>query len=260
VAGTFRGAGAGHWSLFPGNLFLWDRPGARGSLEGNPSKEAVVAEPDVASVMTTRLVTARPETPFKDLVLLMSERGVSGVPVLDEHGRPVGVVTEADALAKQEFHGGGDEQPHHDPPTRDRWFRALARTAGELMTSPVRTIAAGRPVSVAARLLATEHVRRLFVVDDDGRLLGVVSRRDVLRVYARTDDELRADIEALLAAPPFDLPTGAVGVAVHDGVATVDGQLAGRRADVVARAVLAMPGVVGVRNNLRGGRDVGTDG
>jgi hypothetical protein len=49
-------------------------------------------------------------------------------------------------------------------------------------------------------------------------------------------------------------------VAVHDGMATVDGEFAGRRADVVARAVLAMPGVVGVRNNLRGGRDVGTDG
>lgn len=209
-------------------------------------------EPDVASVMTTLVTTARPDTPFKDLVQRMTDQGISAVPVVDEQNRLIGVVSEADALAKQEFHGGGDEQPHGDRAGRDRWYRALALTAGELMTTPVHTVAAGEPVSVAARMLAKEKVRRLFVVDDEGRVAGVVSRRDLLRVYLHTDEELRADIETLLRSPAVGLPEHTVEVSVHDGTATVDGVLTSRnQADLVARAVLAMPGVVGMRNNLR---------
>jgi CBS domain-containing protein len=211
----------------------------------------VVREPDVASVMTTRVTTAKPNTPFKDLVHTMTEQGISAVPVVDDENRPIGVVSEADVLAKQEFHGGGDELPHGDRAGRGRWYRALAQTAAELMTTPVHTVPASKPVSVAARILAREKVRRLFVVDDGGRVAGVVSRRDLLRVYLRTDEELRADIEALLASA-VGLPEHTVGVTVHDGTATVDGVLASRReAEVVARAVLAMPGVVGMHNNLR---------
>jgi CBS domain-containing protein len=212
----------------------------------------VVREADVASVMTTQVMTARPETPFKDVVAMMAERGIGAVPVVDRLGRPVGVVSEADALAKQEFHGGHDALPHGDRAGRDRWYRALAQTAAELMTSPVRTVRADEPVSAAARLLAKEKVRRLFVLDDAGRLAGVVSRRDLLRVYLHSDEEIRAGIEALLASPGVGVPPRTVEVAVVNGVATVDGVLTGRRqAETVARAVLAMPGVVGMRNNLR---------
>lgn len=220
-------------------------------------------EPDVASVMTTQVTTARPDTPFRELVRSMTEQGISAVPVVDEQNRPIGVVSEADVLAKQEFHGGGDELPHGDRASRDRWYRALAQTAGELMTTPIHTVPASKRVSVAARIIAAEKVRRLFVVDDEGRIAGVVSRRDLLKVYLRTDEELRADIEALLAS--LAVPRHALGVTVHDGTATVDGVLADpHQAATVARAVLAMPGVVGVRNNIRsgttdGGRDVGAD-
>jgi CBS domain-containing protein len=107
--------------------------------------------------MTTQVVTARPDTPFRELVQAMTERGISAVPVVDEERRLIGVVSEADALAKQEFHGGGgDELPHGDRAGRDRWYRALARTAGELMSSPVYTVPTGKPASVAARILAKE--------------------------------------------------------------------------------------------------------
>jgi CBS domain-containing protein len=211
-----------------------------------------VREPDVASVMTTQVCVASPDTSFKDVVRMMTEQGISAVPVVDEHDRPIGVVSEADVLAKQEFHAGGDDQPHGDRAGRDRWYRSLARTAGELMTTPVHVVPAGKPVSVAARMLATEKVRRLFVVDDSGRIAGVVARRDLLRVYLRTDDELHASIVALLRSPAIGLPENTVGVAVLDGTATVDGVVSSRHeAEVVARAVLSLPGVVGVRNNLR---------
>lgn len=206
-------------------------------------------EPNVASVMTTQVVTASPETLFRDLVETLTERRISAVPVVDSAGRPVGVVSEADVLAKQEFHGGRDEIPH-DRAGRDRWYRALAHTAGEVMTTPVRTVHAIEPLSVAARQLAAEKVRRLFVTDRLGRLVGVVSRRDLLRVYRYTDDELRARVEALLAE--VGVPTDAVAVRVQQSVVTVDGELDRRaRVDATVRAVQALPGVVGVHNNLR---------
>lgn len=209
-------------------------------------------EQNVASVMTTQVTTAKPDTPFKDVVSTMSEQDISVVAVVDGDGRQIGVVSEADALAKQEFHGGHDELPHHDRAGRDRWYRSLARTAGELMTSPVRTVRADEPVSAAAHHLTKENVRRLFVLDQDGRLAGVVSRRDLLKVYPHTDEEIRADIEAVLAAPAVDVPPGTVGVAVVNGMATVDGVLTSRqKMEAVSRVVLATPGVVGVRNNLR---------
>ncbi|MPZ81799.1 MAG: CBS domain-containing protein [Actinophytocola sp.] len=209
-------------------------------------------ELNVALVMTKTVTTATPETPFKDMVVTMTEQGISAVPVVDDDGRPIGVVSEADALAKQEFHGGHDELPHHDRAGRDRWYRSLARTAGELMTSPVRTIGADEPVSAAAHQLAKVKMRRLFVLDDEGRLVGVVSRRDLLKVYRRTDEEIRADIETVLASPAMDVPPKTVGVAVVDGMATVDGLLNSRqKVEDVSRIVLATPGVVGMRNNLR---------
>jgi CBS domain-containing protein len=209
----------------------------------------VVREPNVASVMTTQVVTASPETLFRDLVETLTDKRISAVPVVDAAGRPVGVVSEADVLAKQEFHGGRDDIPH-DRASRDRWYRALAHTAGEVMTTPVRTIHADEPLSAAARLLATSNVRRLFVTDQDGRLVGVVSRRDLLGVYRCTDDELHERVVALLAE--IQVPSGAVGVRVDAGVVTVDGELDRRgRADAAIRAVQALPGVVGLHNDLR---------
>lgn len=209
-------------------------------------------ERDVASVMTTQVITAEPGTPFKDLVASMAEHGVSAIPVVDDLGRPIGVVSETDTLAKQEFHGGHDEIPHGDREGRQRWFRSQAQTASELMTSPVLTTSADVPVPEAARQLAKRKVRRLFVVDGDGRLTGVVSRRDLLRVYLRSDEEIRAEVESLLASPAVNAPPDTTKVTVTEGVATVDGVLQRRRqVDTVGQVVPAVPGVVGVRNNLR---------
>jgi CBS domain-containing protein len=208
-----------------------------------------VREPSVASVMTTQVVTASPETLFRDLVETLTEKRISAVPVVDAAGRPVGVVSEADVLAKQEFHGGRDDIPH-DRAGRERWYRALGHTAGEVMSTPVRVVQADEPLSVAARLLAAAKVRRLFVTDRTGRLVGVVSRRDLLRVYRHTDDELRARVDELLAE--IGVPQGAVEIHCACGVVTVDGELDRRgRVDETVRAVRALPGVVGVRNNLR---------
>jgi CBS domain-containing protein len=223
---------------------------ATGFLEVKPKEEAVVDEMTVASVMTTQVTTAVPETPFRELVAAMTDNAISALPVVDGAGRPIGVVSEADVLAKQEFHGGHDEQPHHDRAGRERWFRAQGRNAAEVMTTPVRAIRADEPVSAAARLLATTGVRRLFVTEQDGRLAGVVSRRDLLRVYLREDEEVRAQITELLLATGIE--AGAVAVRVESGEVTLDGQVTRRgQADAAVRMVRALPGVVGVRDDLR---------
>src|SRR5262245_32808812 len=103
-------------------------------------KEAVMREPTVASVMTTKVITVTPQTPFKDVVATLSGNGISAVPVVGPHGALIGVVSEADLLPKQEFHGGADPIPHGVPRRRARWYRALGLTAAELMTTPAVTI------------------------------------------------------------------------------------------------------------------------
>jgi CBS domain-containing protein len=220
------------------------------SLVRSRKKEAVVDETTVASVLTANVVSVAPATPFRDLVATMAEHGVSALPVVDDHGRPIGVVSEADVLAKQEFHGGLDELPHGDRAGRERWYRAQGRNAAEVMTTPVRCVHADEPVTAAARLLAEAGIRRLFVIDRDSHLVGVVSRRDLLRVYLCGDEELRARTAELLVKAGFS--PDAIEVRITDGVATVDGEVAGRAEGAAAlRLVRAVPGVVGVRDDLR---------
>ena len=210
-------------------------------------------EPTVASVMTTAVITVAPETPFKDVVVTLSGNGISAVPVVGPHGTVIGVVSEADVLPKQEFHGGADPIPHGVSRRRTRWFRSLGLCAAELMTTPVLTIGPDASVTLAARRLAEHRVRRLFVVDAAGRLVGVVSRHDILGTFLRADNDIRADIEELvLAAPLGPTPESAVSVEVRGGVATVDGEVEKRSdTEVCVYLIRAVPGVVSVRSNLR---------
>jgi len=209
-------------------------------------------EPTVESVMTKEIVTARPETAFKELVALMNTHRVSGLPVVDAAGRPVGVVSEADTLVKQEHLGGIENRPLFGRRRKDRWRKATGRTAGDLMTAPAVTIAADATVTAAARLLAEKNIRRLCVVDGDGLLAGIVSRRDVIGTFLRDDDAIRADIEEHVFRRGMWLFPGTLNVEVTSGVATLDGEVERRTtAQIAAQLSHAVPGVVGVRNNLR---------
>ncbi len=155
-------------------------------------------EPTVDTVMTKDVVTARPETTFKEIVTLLSEHHVSGLPVVDEKGRPLGVVSEADTLVKQEQHGGAATRPLLGRKRRARWRKATGRVAGDLMTAPAVTVGPDATVTAAARTMAHKNVRRLCVVDGEGKLVGIVSRRDVIGTFLRDDDAIRTDIEELV--------------------------------------------------------------
>ena len=209
-------------------------------------------EPTVDAVMTKDVVTARPETTFKELVTLMSEHRVSGLPVVDAKGRPLGVVSEADTLVKQEQRGGSGSRPWLGRTRRARWRKATGRVAGDLMTTPAVTIGSDDTVTAAARTMAHRNVRRLCVVDAEGKLVGVVARRDVIGTFLRDDDAIRADIEEQVFRKGMWLFPGSLTVEVTDGVATVDGSVERRTTALVAgQLTQAIAGVVAVRNNVR---------
>jgi CBS domain-containing protein len=213
----------------------------------------VVREPSVASVMTKQVVTARQDTPFKELVAVMSERRVSGLPVVDAEGKPAGVVSEADTLAKQEYQGGTVPRPlFARRKRRARWHKAAGLTAAELMTAPAVVIRENETVSAAARLLAKKNVRRLCVVDDAGTLIGVVSRHDVIGTFLRDDDAIRADVEEHVFKRGMWLFPETLTVEVAAGVVTLDGAVERRTtAQIAGQLTSAVPGVVGVHNKVR---------
>lgn len=208
-------------------------------------------EPTVESVMTRKVVTARADTPFKELVGLMNTHRVSGLPVVDRDGRPVGVVSEADTLVKQEHRGGRESKPWFGRGRRARWRKATGQDAADLMTAPAVTIGADATVTAAARLLAEKNIRRLLVVDDEGRLVGIVSRRDVIGTFLRDDDAIRADIEEHVFKRGMWLFPGTLTVTVTDGIASLDGSVERRTtAEIAGQLTKAVPGVVAVHNNL----------
>lgn len=206
----------------------------------------------VESVMTTQLVTARESAPFKDLVRLMAEHGISGLPIVDDDGRPVGVVSEADTLAKQEYQGGTRQRPLLGRRRRRAWRKASGLTARDLMTAPAVTIDEKQPVTSAARVLAEKNIRRLCVVNLVGELVGVVSRRDVIGTFLRADADIKTDVEEQVFRRGMWMFPGTMRVAIANGVATLDGQVERRTtAEVAGQLTRSVPGVVSVTNRTR---------
>jgi CBS domain-containing protein len=197
----------------------------------------------VGDVMTTEVVTVTEDVPFKELAGIMVERGVSALPVLDHQGRVAGVVSETDLLRKEEY----QEDPEAKRPPRWRHHDAKARAAGvaagDVMTSPPVTITPEASIVAAARALDRHHVRRLVVTSADGWLAGIVTPSDLLRVYLRSDEEIRAEILQQVIGYLGTDP-GLVKVAVREGVVTLAGRVETK--SMIALAVRLSRGVDGV--------------
>ncbi|WP_291412902.1 CBS domain-containing protein [Actinophytocola sp.] len=215
--------------------------------------EVEMWEPTVESVMTKDVVTAGESTRFKDLVALMTEHRVSGIPIVDHDGMPVGVVSEADTLAKQEYQGGMARMPLvFNRKRRAHWRKSAGRSAFELMTAPAITISEKASVTAAARLLAEKKVRRLCVVNLHGALVGVVSRRDIISTYLREDEQILADIQEHVFRRGMWLFPGTLAAEVSKGVATLEGSVEHRTtAQIAGQLTQKVPGVIGVKNKIR---------
>lgn len=204
----------------------------------------------MADVMTRDVLAVRASTPFKEIVWYLRSRDVSAVPVLDGDDRVIGVVSEADLLLKEEGLDQGLPPFFERRRRRRERTKAAAKSASELMTSPAVTVGIAATAADAARTMHEAGVKRLPVVDGGGRLVGIVSRADLLKVFLRTDGEIRSDVEDGLALPLHIHPS-AILVEVCDGVVRLTGHVRNRsEIGVAATEARKIEGVVAVECTL----------
>ncbi|MDJ1135495.1 CBS domain-containing protein [Streptomyces iconiensis] len=218
----------------------------------------------IENVMTREVVQVDARAPFKRVAGLLAEHRISGLPVTDAAGRVLGVVSEADLLtrqSRQEDLRRTDTRQHNAPAWlrqlirgRAGWreaARAHAATAGELMSAPAVTVRPEDTVTDAARTMTRHGVKRLPVVGEDGRLVGIVTRHDLLRVFLRRDAEIGAEVANEVLAGTLWLARNALDITVQNGVVTLKGQLERRSEIPIAlRMTERIDGVVSVVHKL----------
>ncbi|WP_282792643.1 CBS domain-containing protein [Streptomyces sp. CC224B] len=195
----------------------------------------------VGEVMTRDVVQTSPTTPLQHIVRLLDHHRLSGLPVVDEDDKVLGVASRTDLVR-----------------TRTGWLNwspadavTVTVTVGGVMSSPAVTVHPEQTVPDAARLMERRGVERLPVVDEEDRLIGIATRSDLLRVFLRTDDDIRRQVTEEILVGVLGLPPDAVRPSVRDGVVTLDGHvdLGGQAAEAVHRT-WRLDGVVGVVNGL----------
>jgi CBS domain-containing protein len=204
----------------------------------------------VKDVMTADVVAVRRDTSFKDMARMLSMSRISALPVVDEAGKVIGVVSEADMLVKEAdqasyrgFFMGLRRRREHE--------KAAGITAADLMTSPAIVAHPDQPVQRAALLMYDRRVKRLPVVDEAGHLIGIVSRSDVLGVFGRPDEEIRRDVTDRVILHGFLMDPTLFEVTVQDGIVTVAGQSESvEDGKYLIEAVRRLDGVVAVRDQL----------
>ncbi|MFI6620217.1 CBS domain-containing protein [Streptomyces sp. NPDC050528] len=211
----------------------------------------------VGSVMTTEVVRATYGTPFKEVARLLGEHRISGLPVVDEDDQVIGVVSETDLMAHQ-----AEAPDPYEPKKRFRFAdltrsakrraaKATARTAGQLMTAPPVTVHADDTIVEAARTMAKHRVERLPVLDEENRLVGIVTRRDVLQVFLRPDAEIRGEVVSEVLVRALWLAPSAIDVSVAEGVVTLSGHMERKsETEIAVSMVRQIDGVVAVVDKL----------
>jgi CBS domain-containing protein len=206
----------------------------------------------VSDLMSRGVLTASPDTPLKEAAQLLASKGISGLPVVDGTGAVVGVLSEADIVVK-----AGSEAPRAGllgwlvEPDFDFHDKIAAQTVGEAMSAPAVTITPGKQVHEAARLMVAESVNRLPVVED-GRLVGILTRADVVKAFTRTDEEIGEEIREEILRRTLWLEPGMVSAEVAGGAVRLEGVVE-TEADMELLPVFVsrVPGVVSVQANLR---------
>lgn len=209
----------------------------------------------VRDVMTAPVISVSADAPLRDVARLLHEHAISGVPVVDEDGAPIGIVSEADLLMKQvgrpvsrrlpiEWFLGGERDP-------EEARRRAAVTAGQAMSKPVVTIAPDRPLREAAAVMVDHKVNRLPVVVD-GKLAGIVSRADLVAAYLRQDEEIARAIREDVLRETMWLDPSRFEIEVREGIVRIDGTVDRRStAGIIERLIGLTDGVAKVESQLR---------
>jgi CBS domain-containing protein len=206
--------------------------------------------------MTTTVLTVDRLTPYQEIDRLLTRHRISGVPVLKMGREVVGVVSETDLLAAEDE---SRRQARMAGSMGRRWHLRkqphVRLTAGALMTSPAITIGPDATIPAAARLMNTHHITRLPVIDEKGKLIGIVSRRDLLSVFLRSDADVAHDARQVLDELPLADPKEVIAEVRH-GVVTLTGTMRPEEdhendlMPVALRLIWDIDGVVDVVNRL----------
>jgi CBS domain-containing protein len=206
----------------------------------------------IEEIMTSEVATVRSETSLKEAAEILARRGISGLPVVDADRRVVGVLSEGDILFKET---GG-----HDRSLLERWLapptswdeKLEARSVGEAMSAPAVTIGPKRRVNEAANLMIDEGVNRLPVVDDEGKLVGIVSRADLVRAFVRSDEEILREIREDVLRRILWIEPDLLEVVVEKGEVRLGGHVETKGdAELIPEFAQRVPGVVSVESKIR---------
>jgi CBS-domain-containing membrane protein len=204
----------------------------------------------VKDVMTTHVVTVRQNATYKDMAARLRQYHVNAVPVVDDENKVTGIVSGADLLTKEALECDvpgfiGGIRRHLEQPKAD------GLTASDLMPAPAITVGAGDDVAQAARLMHSRRVKQLPVVSEDGHLIGIVSRADVLSVYDRPDAVIEKEITENIPRDSSLVDPARFTITVKSGIVTLEGKPANSLAGFnLVDAVRHMEGVVTVRDRL----------
>jgi CBS domain-containing protein len=209
----------------------------------------------VQDLMTRSVLTVRPDTPLKDAAALLSEHRISGLPVVDGERRVLGVLSEGDILFK-ESNGLEGKQGFLDRllavPQPGLELKIAARTTGEAMSAPALTIGPRRPVTEAATTMIDEGVNRLPVIDDEERLIGIITRADLVRAFVRSDAEVEHDIREDVIRRTLWIEPATIHIEVAEGEVSLSGEVETKGdAELIPTYVQRVPGVVSVLSKLR---------
>jgi len=205
----------------------------------------------VQDVMTTDVVTVQPQATLREAARLLVDHRISGLVVTDAAGAVVGMLSQADILARER---GREERGHG---LLGRLFelgtidpRLDARLVSEAMSSPVLTTTPRAQLSEVAGRLLDAAVNRLPVLDG-GRLVGIVTRSDLVRAFTRSDEEIRREIREDVVFRSLWIAPESVDVSVENGEVTLSGTVeTSGDAEVLPIFVERVPGVVAVRSKL----------
>ncbi len=198
---------------------------------------------NVVDLMTTDVIAVSPDTGLREAARLMFRNRVSGLPITDPDGTLVGIISEADFLRLEVERQEG---------TRDQ-----GETVGDVMSRGVVTVRPNAEIYEAAKIMAVQEVKRLPVVDEDDRLLGVISRADIVSIFTRPDDVIEDEIREDLIRRVMFIDPDDIAVSVTNGVVTLSGEVATRNeASMLEELTNRLDGVLKVQTKLTWVEDV----
>jgi CBS domain-containing protein len=221
----------------------------------------------VDDLMTRKVICVTENTPVKELVALMKRHNISGLPVVDDDGTLVGIVSEVDLLTilgEPVQEGGSSRKRTHgwvDWLMRSRRLRHIGEepdlsTAGSFMTRDVVTAHASTPIREAARAMIEAKIKRLPVVDEANKVVGIISRQDLLRPFLQSDEQIRQEVLDNIAKRVLWINPSELNVVVNQGVVDIHGQVALRsQKEILIELTRRVNGVVAVEDHLLANED-----